>query len=114
MTQHLTCDSVPTKLNVTSPGQTISIFDVGEVSHAQRCSSRTRRLRSRSHIRASETPARDGPFVARGRELREQKARSSDCYSRTAENDFCQGVMSAGRSRWRVTNSQIRAMSNVP
>jgi hypothetical protein len=31
-----------------------------------------------------------------------KKARSSDCYSRTAENDFCNGVMSAGRSYWRV------------
>ena len=78
-----------------STRKTISIFDLGEASHAQRCSSRTRLLRSRSHIGASKTPARDGPFVARRRELREQKARSSDCYSRTAENDFCQGVMSA-------------------
>ncbi len=79
-----------------STRKTIFIFDLGEASHAQRCSSRTRLLRSRSHIRASKTPARDGPFVARGRELRGQKARSSDCHSRTAENDFCQGVMSMG------------------
>ena len=64
--------------------------------HVQRCSNRTRLLPNRSHIRTSKTPTRDGPFVARRRELREQKARSSDCCSRTAKNDFCEGVMSAG------------------
>lgn len=89
------------RAKLISTRKTISIFDLGEASHAQRCSSRTRLLRSRSHIRASKTPARDGPFVARGPELREQKARSSDRYSRTAENDFCQGVIGAGRSRLR-------------
>src|ERR1019366_7266724 len=66
------------------------------------CSSRTRRLRSRSHLRASKTPARDGPCVATRRELREQKARSSGCYSRAAEDDFCQRAVSAGRSLQRV------------
>jgi hypothetical protein len=89
------------RAKLISTRKTISIFDLGEASHAQCCSSRTRLLRSRSHIRASKTPARDGPFVARGRELREKKVRSSDGDSRTTENDFCQGVISAGRSRWR-------------
>ncbi len=90
------------RARLTSTRKTNSIFDVGEACHAQVCSSRKRRIRRRSHIRASKTAARDGPFIARGRELREQKARSSDCYSRIAENDSYQGVMSAGRSPRRV------------
>src|SRR5712692_2339023 len=81
-------------------------YSISVRHHAQRCSSRTRRLRSRSHTRASKTPARDGPFVSTRRELREQKTRPSGCYSRAAEDDFCQRAVNARRSLRRVPLSR--------
>src|SRR5712692_7943694 len=58
------------------------------------------------HTRASKTPARDGPFVSTRRELREQKTRPSGCYSRAAEDDFCQRAVNARRSLRRVPLSR--------
>ena len=88
--QPLTRDASSPKLTDTRPKHQIPYLR----SHAQRCSSRTRCFCCRGYITAPEIPARDGPFDATRRGLREQEARYRGHDSRPAEDDFHERAMS--------------------